>query len=658
MICTSIQGKNLEQIFELLETVEMAEIRLDLCPLDEEDIEVLFSEADVPLIATCRIASPDAHEKLLKAIEAGAKYADLETEAPSWMGRSVRQACQKYGSVLIRSWHDTKGTPSLDSLLSVLEKCRCFGGEIVKIVTTAHSEADLEVFDALYHEAEAGTLVAFAMGESGRESRINALKYGAPFTYACTTEDEATAPGQMTTAEMYRAVYGDFRFVSGEGLRMPSSKSFAQRAIVFAALADGTSVLKGFSPCGDVQSAIEFAEAIGAKVEKNEDTLRIRGIAAKPGCLDVDEVSAGESGLLARLAIPLLSVLAKGEVRVTGTGSLPNRALAEAHDVMAPFGVRLYPEKAAPRKEDILLPVKVAGPIIPGRAEVSGRSGSQLISGLLAALPLAQGKSALYVSEPRSIPYLFITLDVLKRFGIHIGSQMEGDKDFMENQDWSHCSEVSFQIRGSESYSATSVEIEADWSGAAPFLAAGAIFGECQVEGLDTQSLQADISILDILLDAGASISQLDTDENGLGPVHVKRAPLNRFDTDLTNCPDLFPVVAVLAAFCPGESHIRGVERLRHKETDRAAAIAQMLEQMDVPVEIAGDEMSVTGMSLTQRILNGKLLRGGRYTSSGDHRMAMALALASLGASAPVEIDDTECVAKSFPEFNKLFERL
>ena len=153
-------------------------------------------------------------------------------------------------------------------------------------------------------------------------------------------------------------------------------------------------------------------------------------------------------------------------------------------------------------------------------------------------------------------------------------------------------------------------------------------------------------------------MSQLEGDAATTGPVHVTRAPLCAFETDLNNCPDLFPIVAVLAAFCPGTNRIRGVERLRHKETDRAAAIVDMLTQMGVPVQVDEDEMTIEGMGLPQRILTGNLLKGGQYTSHGDHRMVMALKVASLGADSPVEIDDTACVAKSFPGFLEMFETL
>ena len=653
MICTSIQNKDLEQILAVLPEQEMAEIRLDRCALEEEEIDRLFGESDVPLVATCRMEEePEAPELLERAIQAGAKYADLEMEAPAAVGRRIREACRSYGTVLIRSYHNFQETPPLPVLQSLLERARTYGGEVVKIVTTATSEADNATIGQLYQSAAPGTLIAFCMGEKGRPSRLNALKLGAPFSYACLSEEEASAPGQWTAEAMREAAYGNYRFIKADGLPMPSSKSFAQRAIIAAALAEGTSTLDGYTPCGDNESAIAAARALGAVVTLSGRKLIIKGIAAKPGCLEIPELHTGESGFLTRLCIPLLSVLSPKPVRVTGEKTLLKRPLTGAHDIMAAYGVRLYPEGEGPRKTDCCLPLKVAGPLIPGRADVSGKGGSQLLSGLLAALPLTEGKSALYVHEPRSIPYLFITVDVLKKFGIAIGSEMEGDEEFMETQDWSLCTGVNFFLRGGQRYKAASFAIEADWSGAAPFLVAGAIFGDVEVEGLDTQSLQADISILDILMEAGASMSQLDEPS---GPIHVSRAPLSAFDADLNNCPDLFPMVAVLAAFCPGESHLLGVERLRHKETDRAAAIEAMLQQMGVPVSIEEDKMTITGMGLSQRLTTGQLLHGGSYASHADHRMVMALRVASLGASSPIVIDDEACVAKSFPDFNNLF---
>ena len=651
MICVSIQNKEFPEIQSLLPSLEMAEIRLDRCALSDEEIEQLFSQSDVPLIATCRMAEePGAPEILERAIKAGAKYVDLEMEAPAAIGRRIRQACQEWGTVLIRSYHNFDFTPPLSVLESTVERAKSFGAEIVKIAVMASSERDWDVVSALYNSVEPGTLVAF---------------------YACLTEEEATAPGQWAAQSLREALYGDFRFVKASVLPMPSSKSFAQRAIVAAALAHGVSHLSGYSACGDNESAISVAKALGARVNINGSDLEIEGIGARPGTLKLEELHTGESGLLTRLMVPLLSVLSASPVRVTGEKTLLGRPLTGAHDIMAAYGVRLYPESnknvkgafeakeavnkdvTEARKSDCYLPLSVSGPIIPGRADVSGKGGSQLISGLLAALPLAGGKSVLYVHEPKSIPYLFITVDVLKKFGIRIGSEMEGGDDFLETQDWALCTGLNFRIKGPQAYQAASFAIEADWSGAAPFLVAGAVFGDIEVTGLDTASLQADISIMDILMEAGASMSQLED-----GSLHVMRAPLSPFKADLNNCPDLFPIVAVLAAFCPGESELLGVERLRHKETDRAAAIVEMLEAMGVTVTVDEDLMTITGMGLSQRLASGNLLKGGKFRSHGDHRMVMALKVASLGASSPVEIDDVDCVAKSFPQFNEMFEKL
>ena len=669
MICVSVQNKELSEIQELLQGVEMAEIRLDRCSLTEDEIDTLFSQSDVPLIATCRMAEEsDAPAILERAIKAGAKYVDLEMEAPAAVGRRIRQACEEWGTVLIRSYHNFECTPPLPVLESLAERARSFGAEIVKVAVMAASEADWGVVSALYNTFEAGSLVAFCMGEAGRKSRLEALKFGAPFTYASLTENDATAPGQWTWSSLREALYGNFHFVDASGLPMPSSKSFAQRAIVAAALAHGVSRLSGYSACGDNESAISVARALGARVTKKGTELEIEGIGASKGCLNLQELHTGEYGLLTRLMVPLLSVLSPAPVRVTGEKTLLGRPLTGAHDIMAAYGVRLFPESntsvisALPqdlagnkavteaRKSDCYLPLSVSGPIIPGRADISGRGGSQLISGLLAALPLSEGKSALYVHEPKSIPYLFITVDVLKKFGIRIGSEMEGGEDFLETQDWSLCTGLNFRIKGPQAYQAASFAIEGDWSGAAPFLVAGAVFGKVEVTGLDTQSLQADISIMDILMEAGASMSELED-----GTLHVQRAPLSPFSADLNNCPDLFPIVSVLAAFCPGESHLKGVERLRHKETDRAAAIVEMLDAMGVTVNTFEDEMTISGMGLSQRIASGNLLKGGPFRSHGDHRMVMALKVASLGAADPVEIDDTACVSKSFPTFNEMF---
>ena len=710
----------------------MAEIRLDRCALTARETEELFT-SDIPLVATCRISELAANEpslqkpeltplsreikamqmaekRLIRAIEAGARYVDVEIEAQKQMSKRVRQAAHENGTVFIRSYHDFEGTSSFEALKAVVEKCVYHGADMVKIVTTAHSEADVEKVLALYEwcreEKKSGNerigaladggLLAFCMGEAGRQSRVDCLKLGAPYTYAALSEEEAAAPGQWATADMKKEIYGDFPFIGYrtcyentsklcqvpqnlEGPAtvsyekcdrsiMPVSKSFAQRAIIAAALADGTSHLRGYTPCGDNEAAIQVAKNLGAEVERDGNILTIKGISAQLGSLGGEdgksELHVGESGLLTRMMIPVMAQLCPESVTFTGEKTLLGRPLTGAKEIMEAFDATIDGEVP------VRVPLTVKGPLKAGRAEISGKHGSQLISGLLMALPFSENNTSLIVREPKSIPYMFITLEVLKKFGIRVGNDMFGGRDFLESDgDWSLCTEMVFKVKGGQKYKAADIDLEGDWSAAANFLVAGAVFGKAVIQGLDTTSLQADLSIMDILMDAGASLSQLDGDR---GDITVQRAPLKSFDVDASNCPDLFPIISVLAAFCQGTSRLAGVGRLANKESDRAKAIIEMLTQMGVKAWIEGDEMYIEGHTLAQRLLNAAenksvtagepgtpgLLKGGSYTSHHDHRMVMALKVAALGAESPITIDDEECVAKSFPQFHTTFATL
>ncbi|MBQ1700222.1 MAG: type I 3-dehydroquinate dehydratase [Bacteroidales bacterium] len=674
MICTTLQNRSLNEIYEILESsrpvVEMAEIRLDKCPLGIDDIEELFSSSDTPLIATCRVAGdgastwPEAEEKLSAAIKAGAAYADLEIEAPKEMGKRLRRLCSEYGTQMIRSCHFYESTPAIEVLQGCAGKCRRFGGDIVKIVAMAHSEEDAERVLSLYDVNMPFRLIAFAMGDEGRKSRLRCLKFGAPFTYAALSESEAAAPGQWVYSKMLAAAFGNKKPLwSEEVLSMPSSKSFAQRAVIAAALADGTSILEGYSPCGDTDAAIGVARSLGATVTVEGSTLTITG--AGGNVADNASFFTGESGLLTRLMIPLSAALYRHPVTIEGTGTLIGRPLKGAAGILAPFGTVLKPLEAQGKNPDGTIPdpkvpLTVNGPLLAGKADISGKDGSQLVSGLLMALPLLDEDTVIHVHDPRSIPYMFITMDVLRRFGIKIASEMEGDEDFMETQDWSLCTGITFKIKGRQKYSPASFQIEGDWSAAANFLVAGALFGRVRLSSLDTTSLQADISIMDILMDAGASISQLNAEggeEDHKGIITVQRAPLRAFESDLNNCPDLFPIVSVLAAYCHGKNRLKGFKRLEGKESNRGEAILDMLTRMGVEAWAEDDELIVVGESLECRFLSGNLLKGGRFTTSHDHRMAMALSVASLATDTPVEMDDTDCLAKSFPGFADTFRK-
>ena len=753
MICTVIQNKSFEQILQVLEHCEMAEVRLDRCALTPRQIDECFS-SDVPLIATCRVAEVMANEpslqdvslsaqsreikaaqiaenRLCRAIEAGARYVDVEIEAPKQMSKRVRNMAHENGTVFIRSYHDFEGTAAVDALRTLVVKCHYHGADMVKVATMASSQEDVERVLSLYEWCEGmrgtdmenladGGLVAFCMGDLGRESRLECLRRGAPFTYAALdgvlvqpeVSPEVAAPGQWSMSEMMAAVYGEAghiwagnlcptsinsgvlatnqqgfcaRYHQSEPLSMPCSKSFAQRAIVAAALADGVSHLRGYTPCGDNEAALSLARALGADVQQEGNMLTIKGISASLGALADQSgncvadgrrtIHVGESGLLARMMIPLMAQLHDGPVEITGEKTLLERPLTGAREILDAVGCSV---KCDASDNAVRVPLTVAGPLKGGgRVEISGRHGSQLITGLLMALPFAEKNTTLVVKDPKSIPYIFITLEVLKKFGVRIGNEMLGGRDFLESDgDWSLCSEIVFKVRGGQRLKAVDMDLEADWSAAANFLVAGAVFGKVEIAGLDTTSLQADLSIMDILMDAGASLSQVDGPK---GNITVQRAPLRAFSVDASNCPDLFPIISVLAAFCQGTSRIAGLSRLANKESDRGSAILNMLRQMGVDVHRENDELVIRGYSLAQRLLGQQthgsagqsavqaggqasrvpgLLKGGDYTSHHDHRMVMALKVASLGADGPIVIDDEACVQKSFPSFDEQFDNI
>ncbi len=657
MICVSIADKDLDGILKVLELpqVQMAEIRLDRCSLTTEEIEDLFASVDKPLIATYSLGkdqsrAAEAESKLLTAIGAGAAFIDLDVDAPAMMCKRLRREAREAGTFLIRSFHDYEGTDSARALAAVAEKCQHLGADIVKICTTANCKADNEKVLSLYGPVPPGNLVAFCMGDAGRESRIDCLRKGAPFSYAAVSAEEATAPGQMTLEEMAEAVYGSsplnpMRSPIGSSLiESVCSKSYAQRAIILAALADGVSTLEGYTSCGDNEAALEAAKAIGAKVSVEGKTVKIEGTGGK--VKNPATVHAGESGFLTRMLLPALAAAGKTPVTITGEKTLLQRPLPGAKEMLGCFGVQIDKES---------VPITAQGTLLPGNHTIDGSNGSQLVSGLLAALPLCRsGNSQIRLENPKSIPYIFLTLDIMRQFGVNVGCEMEGGEEFAQSQeDWSLCEAMTFQVPGGCNYRSAKIKIEADWSAAANFLAAGAIFGKADLSGLDTKSLQADLSILDILPTAGAAVSQ----EEESGIIHVVRGPLRAFDLDASNCPDLVPIISVLAAFCQGRSNITGVARLATKESNRPGVIVEMLTKMGVRASLRGDKLSIEGHSLESRLLGGHLLNGGNYSAYGDHRIAMALEVAAIGAKEPIIIDDRECVSKSFPDFDSTLRK-
>ncbi len=387
----------------------------------------------------------------------------------------------------------------------------------------------------------------------------------------------------------------------------PASKSVMQRAIAAALLADGESILTHPSFCDDSLAAMRVAEGLGATVERKPDEVIIRG-GINPAS---DTLNCGESGLCIRMFTPIAALTGKRMI-LTGEGSLVSRPVSGIEGTLSQLGVNV-------KSNNSLLPVEVSSMLKGGRADVDGSMSSQFLTGLLMALPLAENDSVIKVDSLKSREYIDITVDVLKKFGIKV-----------ENHGYNE-----FIIQGRQKYIPANIAIEGDWSGAAFLLCAGAIAGSVSVTGLNLESFQPDRAVITALRKCGAEVI---TEKS---VVHIKSAGLHGFEFDATECPDLFPPLAALAFYCKGESVIWGAGRLKHKESDRGAAIISEFKKMGGSVKVDKDCM----------IIRGSALSGAAVDSHGDHRMAMACAIAAMSGSGAVEIDHAECINKSYNEF-------
>ena len=394
--------------------------------------------------------------------------------------------------------------------------------------------------------------------------------------------------------------------VRGE-LKVPSSKSMAQRALVAAMLAEGESVIDGFTPGSDALAALSVVRRLVTSVHQQDGMIRVQGSVK----VEPTQLFCGESGLLARLLVPISA--AKGwQVVLTGEGSLLNRPFGFVADTLKNMGVRCATSGG-------FLPLQVEGVLQGGSYEVDGSPSSQLVSGLLMALPLCTNDSVLKVSSLASQPYVAMTLALLRDFGIHI-----------ESEDYKL-----FAIKGQQKYIPCSYTVEGDWSAASNFLVAAAVGGSVTLTGLNTPSLQADRAIVDVLKLCGAKISV------STNAIMVEKNELVPFEFDATHSPDLFPPLATLAASCKGTSKIKGVGRLAHKESNRAATLQQEFGRLGVVIELVDDYM----------LVHGSTAHGGTVYAHNDHRIAMALAVTALNADGAVTINGVESVEKSYPLF-------
>ncbi|MBN2874901.1 MAG: 3-phosphoshikimate 1-carboxyvinyltransferase [Spirochaetales bacterium] len=404
-------------------------------------------------------------------------------------------------------------------------------------------------------------------------------------------------------------------------IRVPASKSAMQRAIACAAMARGQSTITNPTWCADSIAAMRVASALGATIERLNDRVLVRGGFKPEGPV---VASCGESGLCLRM-FSAIAALLPVDVELRGEGSLAMRPVGMVQAPLEALGVSC--DTAAGFQ-----PVRVRGPIRPGPVTLDASDSSQFLTGLLVALPMAGGNSSISVHKLASRGYIDLTLDVMRAFG----AEADRDHDYGE-----------FRVRGTP-YQPATYEVEGDWSGAAFPLVAGAIAGSRPSPGLDVVGLspassQPDRAIIDALSMAGARLERL---PDGY---RVLPAPLSAFSFDASDCPDLFPPLVALASRCQGVTKLVGASRLRAKESDRAAALSEEFGRLGLDVRVNGDEMTVRGSDVTDTA--SRLVRGGRVSSRGDHRIAMAAAVAALAAAGPVAIDDAEAVSKSWPDF-------
>ncbi len=405
--------------------------------------------------------------------------------------------------------------------------------------------------------------------------------------------------------------------VSGT-ITAPPSKSSMQRACAAALINNGTTIIDNAGNSNDDQAAKKIVEKLGATVDsvKNEVIITsAKHIFSTPFPEKHVIVSCGESGLSLRMFVPL-AALFNFDITFTGEGSILKRPIDFFDKVLPQTGVEI-------KTNDGLLPLTLKGPLQPKNITVDGSLSSQFLTGMLMSYAKAcTTPVSIKVKNLASKPYIDLTLDILNHFGFKVeNDHYETFTIFPANPVNNHTIKYS---------------VEGDWSNVAFLLVSGAIAGEVRVKEADINSTQGDKKIIEALESCGASI-HISKKE-----IIVKKDKLHAFEFDATHSPDLVPPLVALASYCKGSTTIKGVNRLLHKESNRAKTLKEEFAKMNVDIELNGDIMTVKG---------GKQLKGGKVTSHNDHRIAMACAVAALGAKGNTIIHNAEAVKKSYPSF-------
>lgn len=413
-------------------------------------------------------------------------------------------------------------------------------------------------------------------------------------------------------------------------IEAPPSKAHTHRALLAASLAEGVSTIMDPLLCRDTEATIRCIKMYGAKVKPvkeafGKEGLRVVGVSRLEAPRDVIDCKGSASTM--RFAAPILANT-PGIAVLTGDRSLRGRPMKPMIEALNRLGVPCY-SAAGDGKPPIIV---FGGGIKGGSVEMPGDVSSQFISGLLLASPLAEKPMMVEVSSPlESRPYILLTLSYLRRFGVE-DFQVVGDME-------------GFAVSPSQIYKPRKVEIPGDYSSGAYILSAAAVTSsEVTVKGLTRDFLQADMAILDILMDMTVRVDQ------GESSVKVSSEPqgLEGVEVDLRDSPDLAPIVTVLGCYAKGETVIHGTRRLRFKESDRVRSIAEELKKAGAKIDVERDML----------IVKESRLKGAIFNPHGDHRIAMACTVAALGAEGRSLIMNPGCVSKSYPKFFQDLKRV
>jgi 3-phosphoshikimate 1-carboxyvinyltransferase len=404
-----------------------------------------------------------------------------------------------------------------------------------------------------------------------------------------------------------------------------ASKSSMQRACAAALLSIGQTTLINPGKSNDDLAALDVIQKLGAKIKYAENgNIIISSNGIHP---THSEINCGESGLGLRMFTPVAAI-SNHPITLTGTGSLLTRPMDFFDEILPQLGIKIQSQKGK-------LPIIIQGPLQPVDIEVDGSLSSQFLTGLLMAYGAAGANNVtITVKDLKSKPYIDLTLQVMNHFGWNV-----------ENSNYE---KFYFKKPAPDSIPSTRDQtsdytVEGDWSGAAFLLVAGAIAGPITVKGLDIQSTQADKAILQALIDCGCQLS-IQPEEIFIGPL-----PLKAFHFNANDCPDLFPPLVALAAYCEGTTIIEGVNRLTHKESNRSLTLQEEFAKLGIEISLQDDLMLIKG---------GTGIKPAITHSHHDHRIAMACAVAALQAEGAVMIEEAEAINKSYPEFYDHLEKI